>query len=69
MFFAGLWVPRAQMGAVLRHVSDFTPLGAAVGAIQEAAGGHFPHASHLAVLTAYAVIFSVAAGKLFRWDR
>jgi ABC-2 type transport system permease protein len=69
MFFAGLWVPRAQMGPALRHVSDFTPLGAAVGAAQDAVGGHFPHAAHLAVLAAYALIFCVAAGRLFRWDR
>jgi ABC-2 type transport system permease protein len=30
MFFAGLWVPQQQMGATLRTISQYTPLGAAV---------------------------------------
>ncbi len=39
MFLAGLWVPREAMGTVLRHISDFTPLGAGVGAMQDATRG------------------------------
>ena len=42
MFFAGLWVPQATMPATLRDISDYTPLGAAVQALQDAAGGHWP---------------------------
>jgi ABC-2 type transport system permease protein len=68
MFFAGLWVPRAVMPDVLRHVSDYTPLGAAVQALQDSARGQFPHALHLAVLAGYAVVFGVAATRLFRWE-
>jgi ABC-2 type transport system permease protein len=68
MFFAGLWVPRAVMPDALRHISDFTPLGAAVQALQDSARGHFPHALHLAVLAGYAVVFGVAAIRLFRWE-
>jgi ABC-2 type transport system permease protein len=68
MFFAGLWVPRAVMPDLLRHVSDYTPLGAAVQALQDSARGHFPHALHLAVLAGYAVVFGVAATRLFRWE-
>ena len=39
MFFAGLWVPQAEMGAGLRDVSHYTPLGAAVPAVQNAIAG------------------------------
>jgi ABC-type multidrug transport system permease subunit len=36
MFFAGLWVPQAAMGTGLRDVSHYSPLGAAVPAVQNA---------------------------------
>ena len=42
MFFAGLWVPQAQMGSRLRHISQDTPLGATVAAVQNAVAGHWP---------------------------
>jgi ABC-2 type transport system permease protein len=69
MFFAGLWVPRAEMGSVLRYVSDFTPLGALVAAVQQTIAGHWPGTTHLLVLAAWALILSVAAGRLFRWEQ
>lgn len=69
MFFAGLWGPRSQMSPGLRHVSDYTPLGAAVGAIQDSVAGQWPHWSHLAVLAGYAIVFTVAATRLFRWEK
>jgi ABC-2 type transport system permease protein len=50
MFFAGLWVPLQQMGSTLRTVSHYTPLGAAVPAIQQTMHGGWPSASHLIVL-------------------
>ena len=68
MFFAGLWIPRATMPASLREVSDFTPLGAAVQALQDSLHGSWPHPSALAVLAGYAVVFTVAAARFFRWD-
>ena len=34
LFFAGLWLPRPLMPAVLLDISNYTPLGAAVEAIQ-----------------------------------
>jgi ABC-2 type transport system permease protein len=68
MFFAGLWVPRAQMGAALRSVSDLTPLGALVAAVQRTIGGSWPGTVHLIVLAAWAVILCLAAGRLFRWE-
>lgn len=68
MFFAGLWVPRAAMPANLRQISDYTPLGAGVQALQDAAAGSWPHPLQLAVLTAYVVVFGIIASKVFRWE-
>ena len=68
MFFAGLWVPRAVMPDALRHISDYTPLGAAVQALQDSAAGHWPHALHLAVLAGYALIFGAISNRVFRWE-
>jgi ABC-2 type transport system permease protein len=68
MFFAGLWVPRQQMSSGLRHVSDFTPLGAATAAIQDTMHGHWPGLGHLAVLAMSALVLSLAASRLFRWE-
>jgi ABC-2 type transport system permease protein len=69
MFFAGLWVPQAEMGAGLRDVSHYTPLGAAVPAVQNAIAGHSPGTVHLLVLAAYAVVLCAVAARLFRWER
>ena len=69
MFFAGLWVPQAEMGAGLRDVSHYTPLGAAVPAVQNAITGHWPGTVHLLVLAGYAVLLCAAATRLFRWER
>jgi ABC-2 type transport system permease protein len=69
MFFAGLWVPQAEMGAALRDVSHYTPLGAAAPAVQNAIAGHWPGSVHLLVLAGYAVVLSALAARFFRWDR
>jgi ABC-2 type transport system permease protein len=68
MFFAGLWIPMAVMPIGLRHISDFTPLGAGVQALQDAAGGSWPQPLHLAVLIGYVIVFGVAAARFFRWE-
>lgn len=68
MFFAGLWVPRNVMPAVLRHISDYTPLGAGVQGLQSAMQGSFPPARALLVLTAYAVLFGIVAVRFFKWE-
>src|SRR6185369_9484356 len=68
MFFAGLWLPRALMPAVLQDISNYTPLGAAVVAIQDSMQTGFPPARPLLVLVAYAVVFAVAARRFFRWE-
>ena len=68
LFFAGLWLPRALMPAVLQDISNYTPLGAAVEAIQDSMQTGFPPARPLLVLVAYAVVFAVAARRFFRWE-
>jgi ABC-2 type transport system permease protein len=68
MFFAGLWIPRAQMPVSLRDISDFTPLGSAVQALQDSSLGQWPHPLYLGVMVVWAVVFGAAAARLFRWE-
>ena len=68
MFFAGLWLPIAQMPAVLRHISHATPLGAAVPALTAAAEGSWPTGLQLLTMAAWAVAFGLAAARFFRWE-
>jgi len=68
MFYAGLWVPRQSMSPTMRHISDYTPLGAGVHAMLSSIQGSFPPTQPLLVMTAWAVVFGVASVKLFRWE-
>ena len=68
MFFAGLWLPRALMPGVLQDISNYTPLGAAVEAIQDSMLQGFPPVAPLLVLAAYAVVFGFLAQRYFRWE-
>jgi ABC-2 type transport system permease protein len=68
MFFAGLWLPIAAMPPVLQHVSHATPLGAAVQSLTDAWQGHWPHPLQLLALAVYALVFSLGAARLFRWE-
>jgi ABC-2 type transport system permease protein len=68
IFFAGLWLPRNLMPALLRDISNFTPLGAAVQAIQSSMLTGFPSAAPLLVLAGYAVVFAFLARRFFRWE-
>ena len=68
MFFAGLWLPRALMPHLLADISNFTPLGAAVQAIQDSILQGFPPAAPLLVLAGYALVFAFGAKRFFRWE-
>jgi ABC-2 type transport system permease protein len=68
IFFAGLWLPRNLMPALLRDISNYTPLGAAVQAIQSSMLNGFPPAAPLLVLAGYAVVFAFLARRFFRWE-
>lgn len=68
LFFAGVWIPRTIMPDGLRTVSDFTPLGAAVQAMNDAWFGSVPDATHLLVMAASASVFGILAVRAFRWE-
>ena len=68
MFFAGLFFPRAEMPRALLDVSNLTPLGAAVQAIQSSLLDGFPPIEPLLVLLAYTILFSALAVRFFRWE-
>ena len=69
MFFAGLWVPQQAMGHVLRTISQYTPLGAAVPSITNSDFGRWPGTTHLIVLAAYTVVLLRISIRFFRWSR
>jgi ABC-2 type transport system permease protein len=66
MFLAGLWVPRDVMPDVLRSISDFSPMGAAVQTLQDAGAGRWPQALTLVVLLVWTVVAWLGAVRLFR---
>ncbi|MEV4800734.1 ABC transporter permease [Nonomuraea sp. NPDC049421] len=68
MFFAGLWIPISLMPPLLRNIAHYTPLGAGMGAFQDAYQGHFPSAVPLLTLAAYAVVCAFVAVRWFRWE-
>ena len=68
LFFAGMWFPREMMPVILQDISNFTPLGAAVEAMQDSMQGQFPPAEPLLVLVGYALVFAFIARRFFRWD-
>jgi ABC-2 type transport system permease protein len=68
MYFAGLFFPRAEMPKPLLDISNLTPLGAAVQAIQSALRSGFPPIAPLLVMPAYALIFGALAVRFFRWE-
>ena len=68
MFFAGLFFPIPVMPRFLQHLSQATPLGAAVQAMSDAWVGHWPHPLQLWTLAAYALGCGLAAAKFFRWE-
>jgi ABC-2 type transport system permease protein len=68
IFFAGLWLPRALMPPVLLDISNYSPLGPAVQAIQDSMLKGFPSVQPLLVLAGYAVVFGFLAKRFFRWE-
>jgi len=68
MFFSGLYVPMQLLPGVFGDISHFTPLGAAVQAIQDSMVGEFPPAVPLLVMAAYALVFGYLAERYFRWE-
>lgn len=67
MLLAGLWFPRDLMPDGLRTVSDLSPAGAAVHALQDAWFGAAVPTASLLVMAVSALVASALASRLFRW--
>ena len=67
LFFAGVWLPREAMPDALQRLGDFTPSGAGVAALRDAATGGWPAPLHLLVLAATAGVAGLLAARWFRW--
>jgi ABC-2 type transport system permease protein len=68
LFFAGVWLPRDEMPHALLEISNYTPVGPAVQALQDSMFQGFPPVAPLLVLAVYAVAFGYLAKRLFRWE-
>ena len=56
------------MTPTLRDIGDWTPLGAAVQALQSSMQGAFPPVQPLLVMAAYTLLFGFLAVRYFRWE-
>jgi hypothetical protein len=52
----------------LQHVSDVTPLGAALQAVRDTWQGSWPHSIHLATMAAWALVAALVAARTFCWE-
>jgi ABC-2 type transport system permease protein len=68
MFLAGLYAPRATMPEWVRRIGDFTPLGAGVQSLGDAANGAWPQLLHVAVMLAWTMGAGALAARVFRWE-
>lgn len=68
LFFAGVWIPRSVMPDGLLAVSNLTPLGSAVQALEDSWFGVTPSVTNLVVMAAYAVVAGFIAVRAFRWE-
>jgi ABC-2 type transport system permease protein len=68
MFLSGLWVNPAQVGDPLRTIMYYSPSGAAVRAVLDAAFNGGPSYAALLTMAVYAVIFGFIAIRYFRWE-
>jgi ABC-2 type transport system permease protein len=68
MALGGLWFPREAMPHLLRRISDLSPTGAAVDALQQAWFGAGPPISSVVVLAVSALAAGAVASAAFRWE-
>ncbi|MCP3996740.1 MAG: ABC transporter permease [bacterium] len=68
LFFAGVWIPRTLMPDGLRLVSDLTPLGAAVQALNDSWFEGSMDWMHILVMLVWAAVAGLLAVRLFRWE-
>lgn len=63
-----MFVPLQILPAAVRDIGDWTPLGAAYQALQDAMQTGFPPARFLLILAGYALVFGTLAVRYFRWE-
>lgn len=68
MVFAGLWFPRVAMPDTMRRISDLTPGGAGVEAVQQAWFGTGVPLADVVVLAVSVILLGGLAAAVFRWD-
>ncbi len=68
LFFAGVYVPIQVLPSGLQTAALFTPVGAAVNALDSSMTGSFPSFVPLVVMAAYAAFFGFVAIRYFRWE-
>jgi ABC-2 type transport system permease protein len=68
MFLAGVYVPRDSFSPLLKHISDGTPLGAALESVRNTWQGEWPHPVHLVTMVAWTLVAGIAAARTFRWE-
>lgn len=68
LFMGGMWIPRAIMPDGLRAVSDFTPLGAAIQALNDSWLEATVRPIDLIVMGVFALVVALIAVRVFRWE-
>jgi ABC-2 type transport system permease protein len=68
MVIAGLWFPRVLMPPLMRRISDLSPGGAGVAAVQQAWFAGELRLSSLAVLAGFALVLGGLSTAAFRWE-
>jgi ABC-2 type transport system permease protein len=68
MFAAGVWTPGPTMPETVRRVADYTPLGAASQAMQDAWAGSSLRLLHVVVMVGITAVFGAIAARSFRWE-
>jgi len=68
MFAAGVWTPGPAMPDAVRRVADYTPLGAASQAMQDAWAGSSIRLLHVAVMVIITAVLGAVAARSFRWE-
>jgi len=68
-FFSGLYVPLQEIhSTALTDIAKVVPTGAGFNALHASFLGHSPGVEPFLVLAGWAIVFSLAAARLFRWE-
>jgi ABC-2 type transport system permease protein len=68
-FFSGLYIPLQEIhSALINDIAKVLPTGAGFNALHASFLGHSPGAEPLLVLAVWAIVTSVAAARVFRWE-